>query len=858
LFYPPTDSLPFLTFETLTPPLNPVLIVDGAGLEKVKAFLAEPRPFVLDYETNVVDTYYQRRARTIQIGNYDIQFVIDLLAFADGDEEKLWAAQGGFRRPGTMLRKCRQETMIEVDEETGEEEVIVLSNEFDRLVEVRPEILAPVVNVLRPAFESNQWLKIGFGLEFEYVVSKWCLGMRPWHFYDCFLVERLLHNGDIPLDRKGFWSLADAIGRHFKVQISKAEQKRFDLKTPITSSQVVYGAGDIRFPWALKESQAFHIKHTRIARALQIENDAVPAFGDMHINGLFVNPVKWQTIIDDNEKADIEALSELDRHYLPLVGPKEMPDPERVEVAHKAWKDAKEFKLPKVEALSELIKTARRAKDYYLVLELAQKREAAQIEYDARVEELKAYHKSISYLGTKKFATEVSKMAGQAKINYGSAPQIKEVLYKFAFRLPDGSAVEFDEKSLPDLNAKTTLLKFMHVPIIKAMVNRKKIKKQLETYGYRWITPRDKIAQGTKKKRGFVDPDTGRIHPPFLQTGTDTGRPSCKDPNVLNLPKETKFRECFEAREGYNHVTKDCAGQELRVLVEISREPSWIDAFQKEQDVHSISTEMVRPEKWRKAAVLQITKMIVDGKGGEKVEKTIPVCAYYLNNAKLKCKCPEHEEMRGKFKAVNFGIIYDKSAYSLAIELGIPQKEAEDILNSWKVKFEITQNALEKNRNECYERKEARSLSGRRRIINHVTQDQVIKKAEEEWGKGGYNARQFNNMKDRLVAARKREGGNMKIQGTGADMMKLAMGCGFDPQGKPYLWHLLEPEYNAMIENYVYDEFLVETPIEHCDDVGGPGGVGGVVSDAILRAGGEFVTVVPMASEGAVAKTWTK
>jgi DNA polymerase I-like protein with 3'-5' exonuclease and polymerase domains len=103
-----------------------------------------------------------------------------------------------------------------------------------------------------------------------------------------------------------------------------------------------------------------------------------------------------------------------------------------------------------------------------------------------------------------------------------------------------------------------------------------------------------------------------------------------------------------------------------------------------------------------------------------------------------------------------------------------------------------------------------------------------------------------------MIAARKREAGNLPIQGSGADMMKEAMGCGFDSNGKPYLWHLLEPEYGALLENYVYDEFVTESPEANSEAVSSE------VSDAIIRAAAEFVTIIPMESEGAIAKRWRK
>lgn len=832
-------ELPALNPHTLKPALNPILVVDGAGLEKVKAYLATPRPYVKDYETTVTETYYQRKARTLQLGDRDVQYVIDLLAFADGSPDKLWAAQGEYRIEGRMLRKWWEEPRPTIDATTGE-----FSNErgFD-LVPVNPAPLAPVVEVLRPSMDSDAWLKIGYYLEFEYIVSKWNLGIRAWNFYDAYLAERLLHNGAVPTAIKDFWALDDAVARYFKQTISKEAQTTFNLKDPLTDEQIIYTALDVRLPWSLKAMQEPKIKNARIAWPVQIENDAVPAFGDMHINGLWVNPEKWQIIIDANEAALDEALNELDVHFIPLVGKKVLPDPERVAAAHAAFK-LEDIPTAEEKDISDQIKAAKRLKNIELVESLTNKRTQLADERKARKAAAKEFHKSISYLATKGYADEVDKFRGESKINFGSADQVRAALFSGNFGL--------NEKNLPDLDANTTLKNHMGIPIIQALVKYKKIKKQLETYGYRWITPRDQIAKDTKSKHGFVDPDTSRIHPPFRQTGTDTGRPSCANPNVLNLPKEKKFREAFEARAGHMNVTKDCAGQELRILTQISGEPSWIEAFNTEKDVHSISAALISPAKWKEGAVMVETKMMVDG-----VEKIIPPCAFYHNNFK-KCKCPKHEDIRGKYKAVNFGIAYDKQAYSLSVELGITEKEAQEILDEWKRVFKITQAALENLRNTAYERGEARTLSNRRRILSKVSFEQAKKRCEEKRGVGNCSARQIGYAKEALEAAVKREGGNMPIQGTGADMMKLAMGCGFDPDGKPFLWHILEPYYLAMMENYVYDEFMVETPDEFCDAVGGPEGIGGAISDAIIRAGAQFVTAVPMASEGAIAKTWTK
>lgn len=135
--------------------------------------------------------------------------------------------------------------------------------------------------------------------------------------------------------------------------------------------------------------------------------------------------------------------------------------------------------------------------------------------------------------------------------------------------------------------------------------------------------------------------------------------------------------------------------------------------------------------------------------------------------------------------------------------------------------------------------------------MRQVSYDQAKKAALEKYGDACTPDKITQTMQS-LIAAVKREAGNMPIQGTGADLMLTAMGCGEDVNGKPYLWRILEPEYGALLLNYVYDEFVVESPEEHS------AAVEIEIGDAIIRAGAEFVKVVPMESDGKVSKRWQK
>src|SRR5581483_4036015 len=150
---------PSLMPEKLNPPLNTVLVTDFEGLAKVKDFLSSASAFGIDTETNITPTFVNRRIRTIQVGDKNEQYVIDLLAFA-GSTANLVYFQG--------------HNGVRVQQNPG---------------------LQAVVDVLRPHLESMLWLKVGANLQFDYEVVKWCLGIRMWHLHDVQIVEKVIYAG---------------------------------------------------------------------------------------------------------------------------------------------------------------------------------------------------------------------------------------------------------------------------------------------------------------------------------------------------------------------------------------------------------------------------------------------------------------------------------------------------------------------------------------------------------------------------------------------------------------------------------------------------------------------------------------
>ena len=103
-----------------------------------------------------------------------------------------------------------------------------------------------------------------------------------------------------------------------------------------------------------------------------------------------------------------------------------------------------------------------------------------------------------------------------------------------------------------------------------------------------------------------------------------------------------------------------------------------------------------------------------------------------------------------------------------------------------------------------------------------------------------------------MFSAIARFGKNSPIQGTGADMLKIAVGCGFGEDGQPFMWHKLEPEFGAKLVNVPHDEVVVEAPQERAQEAFD------FVSQCMTRAGAELVKSVPMTTEGGINSMWRK
>jgi DNA polymerase I-like protein with 3'-5' exonuclease and polymerase domains len=815
-----------LDLSSLQPHLKVTVIHDEAGLLLLKDYIARKRysgdfAVGLDTETNICDDFWFRRCRTIQIGDRDEQFVIDLLSFA-GSKDRLIATQGEYG--------------------------INAEGVYDEILEV-----------LRPVLCTRDFLKVGQNLAFDYTIMWWNFGMRMWHLYSTDISERVIQAGTISLKKMAEFSMASIAARHFHLLIDKSEQEGFDLETPLTQKQIDYAAFDVRFPHAMRQAQINIMTADQLLTTAQIENDALPMFADMPLNGQNLDDDRWKERIQHVLERREGELKTLDEGFIPIVGKKnEQIDEPEIERRYKHWQE--DFQFPtqlEIDLASQ--KRLEKDKEKKAVIGALLKAEAAKravAKADAR-----AAHSELSKKRTV-WKNKLEDCEGEAYINYGSRDQLLAALQQMP-----GMRIIKD-------TTDDTLLWFNDRPLIQTLRKYNKGKKDTGTYGVQWT---QRWITKPLSKEGWRHPCDGRLHCVFSQLEAETGRTSSSKPNAQNLPKDDEVRACFIASpadknepDGYSIVTVDMEGCELRIIAELADAQSWITAFAKGQDVHSVSTEILYPEKWP----------VLKEEG----------CAYYALNERgepqrKKCKCKGHSELRGHTKATNFLLAYGGGPSALADALGVTVDTAKELMQLHESRFPDIWSYLERSGKLAKSMREARDMFGRRRSFPVPTREMAklwwqdeheedLELSDDEKKASIFrfkstqlrepNKTELQQLTHRnptekeidralyaLAGSVERRGKNHCIQGTNASLIKRAMGCGADKDGKFYLWHTL-PQYKAKIVNMVHDELVLECP-KHFGQA-----VAELVEDAFARAAAEVMHKVKMTADYHIADRWMK
>ncbi len=293
---------------------------------------------------------------------------------------------------------------------------------------------------------------------------------------------------------------------------------------------------------------------------------------------------------------------------------------------------------------------------------------------------------------------KIYKLAG-GEFNLNSPKQLSEVLFE---RLKiSGEGIRTTKTGLRSTDIETlTLIKKTH-PIVEPILKYREIFKLRSTY----VEPLQALAD-----------KSGRVHTTFVQTGTATGRLSSQNPNMQNIPITgewgKKIRKAFIAEKDYSIASFDYSQIELRVLATVSGDPSMIEAFEKDLDIHKLTASKVY---------------------NVPLEKVTP-------------------EMRATAKTLNFGVSYGMGPQAFAKVSGLSVAEARKFIQEYFSDFAAVKKWQQETIDKAKKFGYVENLSGRRRWLPAIN----------------WPNRRFASEAERVAI-------NMPIQGLAADIIKLAM-----------------------------------------------------------------------------------
>ncbi len=251
----------------------------------------------------------------------------------------------------------------------------------------------------------------------------------------------------------------------------------------------------------------------------------------------------------------------------------------------------------------------------------------------------------------------------------------------------------------------------------------------------------------------LVNPKTGRVHAQFHQTGTETGRLSSSQPNLQNIPIRTELgkeiRKAFiRLKVGHGIVAADYSQVELRILAHITQDPGLLKAFSENQDIHAYTAALIF----------------------DVPEKDVT------------------PQMRDTAKRVNFGIIYGMSAFGLAKDLGISQADAEEFIGKYFSRYPRVKDFMDNSIHQCEEKGFVTTLLNRRRYIPGI-----------------------NSPNESIKQFSQRQAINTPVQGSAADLMKLAM---IDIHRE-----IKQRKLTSQILITVHDELVLDVPNKEKEEI---------------------------------------
>jgi DNA polymerase-1 len=255
----------------------------------------------------------------------------------------------------------------------------------------------------------------------------------------------------------------------------------------------------------------------------------------------------------------------------------------------------------------------------------------------------------------------------------------------------------------------------------------------------------------------LINPKTGRLHTDFNQAGAVTGRLSSSNPNLQNIPIKTEIgrrvRKAFVPRKGWRLISADYSQVELRLLAHMADDPTLKAAFERGEDIHATTASVIYDTPLKNVSAMQ----------------------------------------RNFAKRINFGIAYGMGAFALAQNTGMSQSEAADFIRKYFERFPRVRAWLDNTKRKAAEFGYVETLLGRRRYFPEL------------------QAATVSRMNDQAIRRAEREAINHPVQGSAADIMKIAM----------INVHraVRQGGYQGKLTLQVHDELVLEAPASEAEAI---------------------------------------
>lgn len=338
-------------------------------------------------------------------------------------------------------------------------------------------------------------------------------------------------------------------------------------------------------------------------------------------------------------------------------------------------------------------------------------------------------------------------------VNLNSPSQVLDAFRKVGLDLPS--------------TGEEILARYDH-PLAKLLLEHRTYEKIITAFGENLIAK--------------INPQTGRIHPDYMQIGADTGRFACSNPNLQQIPSDSLFRQCFIAPPGYKLVVADYSQIELRIAAELSGDPVFLKAFAEDADLHTVTASQMY------------------GVPEDAVTK----------------------ELRQTSKTINFGLLYGRGAKSIGVQIGASEEKARALLEKYFRTYRQVKRWLDNAARDAVRLGYSETMGGRKRFYQKLDPE--------------------DPSYERQVAYIERQGKNTPVQGTSADMTKIAL--------VNVSRRIKQEKLEAVPIHTVHDEIVVEAKENQAEKVAK------IVGEEMERAGKTLLKRVPVKVDVSVSDIW--